>query len=128
MERSRLVSGMIGFFVFLVLVISILTMSLCLGIRKNVKAAIFGTGSGEVEAMASQDDMSEISENEDTPIVLYSAILADGEIYIYDSYGTLYDKLAPYAEFMTESDKNLLSDGVDFYSEEELESFMNDFS
>lgn len=127
MERSKLASGVIGFFIFLVLVVSILTMSLCLGIRRNVKAAIFGTQGSDVAVMAGLEGGGTQAGNEEEPQVLYSAILTDGEIYVYDAYGAVYDTVKSYAEFLTEGDKALLSDGLDFYSEEELESFMNDF-
>ena len=41
MERSKLFSGIAGFFILMILIVTILTMSLCMGIRKNVKNAIF---------------------------------------------------------------------------------------
>ncbi|MBO5023933.1 MAG: hypothetical protein J6D11_06465 [Clostridia bacterium] len=126
MERSRFASGMIAFFVFLVLVVSVLTMSLCLGIKRSVKSVMFGTSADAVEVMAGAGETM-TSEPVDIPKAIFSAILSEGQIYIYDVYGKLYGTVNAHTEFLTESDRTLLSDGVDFYTEEELLSFVNDF-
>ncbi|MBE6654562.1 MAG: hypothetical protein E7608_03805 [Ruminococcaceae bacterium] len=126
MERSRFASGMMAFFVFLVLVVSVLTMSLCLGIKRSVKNAVYGAGGDAVQAVADAQDTT-TSENTDIPKAIFSAILSEGQIYIYDVYGKLYGTVNAHMEFLTESDRVLLSDGVDFYTEEELRSFVNDF-
>ena len=75
--------------------------------------------------MAGLDEGTQAEEEE--PQVLYSAILSEGQIHVYDAYGALFDTVNAYSEFLTEDDRELLSNGLDFYSEEELESFMNDF-
>ncbi len=126
MERSRFASGMMAFFAFLVLVVSVLTMSLCLGIKRSVKSVMFGTSGEAVQVMAGAQDTT-TSENIDIPKAIFSAILSEGQIYIYDVYGKLYGTVNAHTEFLTESDRVLLSDGVDFYTEEELLSFVNDF-
>ena len=118
MERSKLFYGFGGFFILLILIVAILTMSLCMGIRKNVKDAIF-SGTKDVGAFA-------WNEGED-PEIKFSAVLSQGNIYIYDETGNLFRKVKTYEEFLTSDDKKLLSDGIDFYSEEEMLSFMNDF-
>ncbi len=118
MERSKLFSGIAGFFILMILIVTILTMSLCMGIRKNVKNAIFsGTKDAGVFAWNEGDD----------PEIKFSAVLSQGDIYIYDETGKLFRKVKTYEEFLTSDDKKLLSDGIDFYSEEEMLSFMNDF-
>ena len=66
------------------------------------------------------------NEGED-PEIKFSAVLSQGDIYIYDETGKLFRKVKTYEEFLTSDDKKLLSDGIDFYSEEEMLSFMNDF-
>ena len=105
MERSKLFSGIAGFFILMILIIAILTMSLCMGIRKNVKDAIFsGTKDSGVFAW---------NEGED-PEIKFSAVLSQGDIYIYDETGKLFRKVKTYEEFLTSDDKKLLS-------------FMNDF-
>ncbi len=129
MERTKFASGFAAFFIFLVLVVSVLTMSLCLGIKRSVKNALMGTTGEAVQAVAGidNDTITNTSETVDIPRALFSAILSQGQIYIYDVYGKLYGTVNAHTEFLTESDRTLLSDGVDFYSEEEMRSFINDF-
>ena len=127
MERTKFASGFAAFFIFLVLVVSVLTMSLCLGIKRSVKNALMGTTAQAVQAAASVDGEGSTEATVDIPRALFSAILSEGQIYIYDVYGKLYGTVNTHTEFLTESDRTLLSDGVDFYTEEEMRSFINDF-
>jgi hypothetical protein len=127
MERGKFASSFAAFFIFLVLVVSLLTMSLCLGIKRSVKNALMGSEGQDLQVMASVDSATGTTEVADIPRAIFSAILSQGQIYIYDVYGKLYGTVNAHAEFLTEIDRALLSDGVDFYSEEELRSFINDF-
>ena len=113
-ERSKLTGGIMGFFVLIVLVICIMTMSLCIGIKKSVKNVV----------AAKTDDMEVMATKE--PAV-YSAVLSGGKIYIYDAVGNIERIISAYAEFLTAEDRALLSRGIEFYSEEEMLAFMNDF-
>jgi hypothetical protein len=127
MERGKFASSFAAFFIFLVLVVSLLTMSLCLGIKRSVKNALMGSEGQDLQVMAGVDSATGTTEVADIPRAIFSAILSQGQIYIYDVYGKLYGTVNAHAEFLTEIDRALLSDGVDFYSEEELRSFINDF-
>lgn len=127
MERGKFASSFAAFFIFLVLVVSLLTMSLCLGIKRSVKNALMGSEGEDLQVMAGVDSATGTTEVADIPRAIFSAILSQGQIYIYDVYGKLYGTVNAHAEFLTEIDRALLSDGVDFYSEEELRSFINDF-
>ena len=127
MERGKFASSFAVFFIFLVLVVSVLTMSLCLGIKRSVKNALMGSEDQALQVMAGVDSATGTTEVADIPRAIFSAILSQGQIYIYDVYGKLYGTVNAHAEFLTEIDRALLSDGVDFYSEEELRSFINDF-
>jgi hypothetical protein len=127
MERGKFASSFAAFFIFLVLVVSLLTMSLCLGIKRSVKNALIGSEGQDLQVMAGVDSATGTTEVADIPRAIFSAILSQGQIYIYDVYGKLYGTVNAHAEFLTEIDRALLSDGVDFYSEEELRSFINDF-
>lgn len=116
MRRSKFVSGLAGFGILLMLSVSVLTMSLCLSIKRNVKAAMLGAYGTE--------DKSVFAENVDMSV--YSAILAEDKIYIYDRFGAVY-KAAEYDEAaLSEEKKRLLSDGITIYGERELEAFMDE--
>ena len=127
MERGKFASSFAVFFIFLVLVVSVLTMSLCLGIKRSVKNALMGSEDQALQVMAGVDSEASTTEVADIPRAIFSAILSQGQIYIYDVYGKLYGTVNAHTEFLSEVDRTLLYEGVDFYSEEELRSFINDF-
>ena len=127
MERGKFASSFAVFFIFLVLVVSVLTMSLCLGIKRSVKNALMGSEDQALQVVVGVDSEASTTEVADIPRAIFSAILSQGQIYIYDVYGKLYGTVNAHTEFLSEVDRTLLSDGVDFYSEEELRSFINDF-
>lgn len=116
MRRSKFVSGLVGFCILLMLSVSVLTMSLCLSIKRNVKEAMLGVKSTEQKAVfAENDDMT-----------VYSAILSEDKIYIYDHLGAVCGAFEYDASALSEEKRELLSDGVKLYGKSELEAFMDE--
>ncbi len=116
MRRSKFISGLVGFCVMLMLSVSVLTMSLCLSIKRNVKEVMLGAKSTAEKTV--------FAENEGTAV--YYAILANDKIYIYDSFGAVYKTLEYEPSALSGEDKSLLSDGMKLYGESELESFIDE--
>ncbi len=117
-ERSKITGGVFGFFVLMILIIAIMTMSLCVGIKNNVKKMLFAT-TNAVEAVADAD-VNPLRER-------YSAVLSENSIIIFDAAGKLYREIEVFNEFLTSEDKQILSGGVELYGEEALASFIADF-
>jgi hypothetical protein len=64
------------------------------------------------------------AENSEAP---YTVILSSKWLYVYDGTGALHDSVYVYSEYLTDEDKNALSNGVEFESAEKMIEFMKGF-
>lgn len=103
------------------LVISCISIAICLGVRVEISSENFLTNKSEPKA----EGITVMKNEENAPI--YRAEVENGYVVIRDKSNAYVKTLGTPLKLMTPADREYFSAGVDIFSEEELSRIVDDF-
>lgn len=122
-STNKLTFGALFFLMTFVIILSIITMSLCLTIKNSVQVDADVT-TGDIPANAGTDE----NPANQGSVAIFTLFESDGVIAVKNAGGEVVRTVGAYPAFMPAADREALAAGIPVYSESELASLIEDFS
>lgn len=119
---NKFTLGILFFLLLFVIVLSVITMSVCFSIKDGIAVQAEQT-SGGLPANADVDDKPS-----DAKTAIYVLCESEGIIAVKDANGEIVRTVNSYTAFMPEADREALKAGIPVYSEAELASLIEDLT
>lgn len=121
-SSSKFTSGFLMLMLLLTIVVSVVTMSVCLSIKGTVNKA----RTDSLEAIAALSSATEEKPKEETPVV-YTVFESGGRIVVKTSDGEVVREVDCFVAFLPESDRNALRAGIEISGEKALAALIEDY-
>lgn len=121
---NRFAAGMIALLSVVAVIIAVITMSVCFSIKATVEAS---AGKPDDAVAAAATDKTATKNDGETKKALYKLISEDGVIAVKDADGKTVRTLVTQVKFLTDNDRELLNRGIEVFSDEELETLVQDY-
>ena len=121
---NRFAAGMIALLSIIAVVLAVITMSVCFSIKAAVEA---NSGGKEDAVAAAATDGKAPDGTTESKKALYRVISDNGTIAVKDGEGKTTRTLNVPVAFLPESDREALRNGIEIFSEAELEALIQDY-
>lgn len=128
-NSSKIQTGIFGFITLAVLVLSIITMAVCFSLQSDLKEIAGPSGPDDaILANGTPEDSTSGEKTDEVKKPIYVLKIDNGTLVVLDKKGQTVRTIDCHTPFLPASDYQLLTAGINVYSEEELSSLIEDFS
>lgn len=121
---NKFAAGMIALLSVTAVVLAVITMSVCFSIKATVEAS---AGKNDDAVAAAATDKTEQISDADAKKALYKVVSDNGLIAVKDADGKTLSVLKTQVRFLSEFDRERLKNGIEVFSDEELEAIVQDY-